>query len=255
MVGILMNRPESEYVPHSVRAALAPATPSSMLLPFRDRFGVSLIDGFGSTETNSVITMPLDDLRPGYMGRLTPGFDMRVIDERGEPVPPGAAGELLLRGTQPHAFAKGYFRMPEATIAAWDDLWFHTGDRVSLDADGWVRFVDRIKDVIRRRGENISSVEVEQAARRHPAVVDAAAYGVPSELGEEEVQLSVLLREDASLDPAELIAFVEPLLPYFAVPRFVVQEADLPRTANGKVTKAVLRAREIHGGRWDRQAV
>ena len=253
MVGILMNRDESEFVSHTVRAALAPATPPAMLLEFRERFGISLIDGFGSTETNSVITVPLRELRPGFMGKINPGFEMRVVGFDGEILPAGSPGELLLRSDQPHSFAKGYFKMPAETVTSWDDLWFHTGDRVVVDEDGWVRFVDRIKDVIRRRGENISSTEVEHAIRQHGSIADVAAYGVASELGEEEVQVSVILKSGAGFDPAELIAFLIPRLAYFAVPRFVVVEDELPKTANGKVRKAALRDRDSVEGLWDRE--
>lgn len=254
MVGILMNRPQDEFnAAHTVRAALAPATPADMLFAFQERFNVALIDGFGSTETNSVIAADLNDLRPGYMGKIQPGFEARVIGPDGTILPAGEAGELLLRSSQPYAFATGYFRMPEQTAEAWQDLWFHTGDRVVIEADGAVRFVDRIKDLIRRRGENISSVEVEEAARRHPGVSEAAAYGVASEIGEEEVQISVTVRNGSVLDPAELHAFLSKELPYFAVPRFIVVEQNLPKTANGKISKAPLRARGIVTSAWDKE--
>ncbi|WP_440708617.1 AMP-binding protein [Herbiconiux sp. YIM B11900] len=255
MVGILLNRPESEFVPHTVRAALAPATPARMLPEFKERFGVNLVDAFGSTETNLAIAVPVDELRPGYLGVSVPGFDNRVIDpENGEPLPDGVPGELLIRSDQPYALARGYFGMPNETVKAWDDLWFHTGDRVVREADGWFRFLDRIKDIIRRRGENISSVEVESTVLQHPGVAAVAAYAVPSELGEEEVQVSVEVKAGVELDPRELIEFVEPHLPPFAVPRFIVFEHDLPRTANGKVSKAELRKRGAAVERWDREA-
>ncbi|HKN54909.1 MAG TPA: AMP-binding protein, partial [Amycolatopsis sp.] len=164
MVSILASKEPSELDrAHRIRAALSPATPPGLLEPFLDRFGVVLIDGYGSTETNSVIAANRHERRAGYIGRLQPGFSARIVDENGCEVPAGVSGELLLRNDQPFAFASGYFRMPEATVESWRDLWFHTGDRVCLDDDGWVRFVDRIKDVIRRRGENISSIEVERA--------------------------------------------------------------------------------------------
>lgn len=254
MVGILLNRPEAEYVPHGVRAALAPAIPPHMLTEFRDRFGVQLVDGFGSTETNFVLGVPLDDPRPGSIGVVLPGYTARVVDEVGEPAPDGVAGELLLRSDLPWAFATGYHEQPDETVKAWTDLWFHTGDRVVRDADGWFRFVDRIKDVIRRRGENISSVEVEGAVRQHPAVAECAAYAVPSELGEDEVQVSVELRDGATIEPAELVEFLVGLLPAYAVPRFVAVEDEMPRTPNGKLSKGVMRDRGGDVDRWDRQA-
>ncbi|MBL5974551.1 MAG: ATP-dependent acyl-CoA ligase [Candidatus Leucobacter sulfamidivorax] len=253
MVGILLNRPQEEFAPHRIRAALAPATPAAMLLEFKERFDVSLIDAFGSTETNLAIAVPIDDVRPGYIGVSVPGFTNRVADpDSGEPVPDGTPGELLIRSDQPYALARGYFGMPEETVRSWDDLWFHTGDRVVREPDGWFRFLDRIKDIIRRRGENISSVEVESAFLQHPAVAAAVAYAVPSELGEEEVQVSIEIKADREAGPEELIAFVESKLPYFAVPRYLVFESELPQTASGKVSKAELRKRGVIAESWER---
>ena len=255
MVSMLASKEPADHDrSHRIRAALSPATPAGLLDPFLDRFGVVLIDGYGSTETNSVIAGSRRERRAGYIGRVQPGFRARVVDEHGLVVPAGASGELLLRSDQPFAFASGYFRMPEATVDSWRDLWFHTGDRVCLEDDGWIRFVDRIKDVIRRRGENISSVEVEQALAEHPDVAEVAVYAVDSELGEDEVMAAVVARPGARLDFDGLVEFLTPRLAYFAVPRFFRRCDDLPRTENGKVRKAVLREQ---GGKadWDRLAV
>lgn len=253
MVGILDSQPPSDLDrAHRVRLALSPATPGRLLEPFRQRFGVALLDGYGSTETNAVVATRLGEQRPGYVGTLQPGFRMRVVDADGADVPPGTPGELLLRSDQPFAFASGYFRMPEATAAAWQDLWFHTGDRVCAEADGSIRFVDRIKDVIRRRGENISSVEVEDVLRAHPAVADVAVYAVDSELGEDEVMAAVVVKESAVLDFEELVAFCGPRLAAYAIPRFLVRLDALPLTENGKVRKPELRSRGTDGA-WDRQ--
>lgn len=255
MVSILAGRPSGEHDrAHRVTAALAPATPAGLLGAFAERFGVVLIDGYGSTETNAVITSSRTEQRPGFVGRLRPGFSARVVDEHGLDVPAGTPGELLLRSEQPFAFASGYFRMPEATVASWQDLWFHTGDRVAIGADGWVRFVDRIKDVIRRRGENISSVEVEQVLGQHPDVNDVAVYAVDSELGEDEVMAAVVPAEGRTIDFAELVAFCEPRLAYFSIPRFVMVCESLPLTENGKVRKARLREWGSARADWDREA-
>lgn len=256
MVGILLNRPEHEYSPgHRLRAALAPATPPAMLGEFQDRYGVELVDAFGATESNFVVAVPMGSPQPGYIGVPTPGTEIRIVDHDGLPVPDGEPGELLLRTAQPYAFATGYHKMPEATVEAWKDLWFHTGDRVARESDGRLRFLDRIKDIIRRRGENISSVEVEEAARSFPAVAEAAAYAVPSELGEDEVQLSVQPAPGQDVSLEELIRHLSGLLPGYAVPRYVVVEEELPRTANGKVSKGVLRTRGADVERWDREQV
>ena len=137
---------------------------------------MQLLEGYGSTETNFVIATAPDSPRRGVMGWLRPGFDARVVDDADNEVPAGHAGELLLRADQPFAFAGGYFGKPEKTVEAWRNLWFHTGDRVVREADGAFRFVDRIKDAIRRRGENISSWEVEQVLMAHAAVASVAVY-------------------------------------------------------------------------------
>ncbi|MGN7250354.1 MULTISPECIES: ATP-dependent acyl-CoA ligase [unclassified Arthrobacter] len=252
MVGILAGKdPGPGDRDHRIRVALSPATPARLVEPFRDRFGVLLLDGYGSTETNSVIGSTPDLWRPGYMGKVRPGFSIRVVDVDGVPLPSGVAGELLIRSDQPHAMATGYHAMADATTKAWQDLWFHSGDRVVVDEDGWVRFVDRIKDVIRRRGENISSVEVEQALRQHPAIQDAAVYAVDSELGEDEVMAALVLREP--VDFGELCEFCAPRLASFAIPRFVRVVDQLPQTENGKVRKQVLKAAGRGAAQWDRE--
>lgn len=253
MVGILDSRPPSDLDrAHRVRLALSPATPGRLLQPFRERFGVALLDGYGSTETNAVVATRPGEERRGYVGAVQPGFRVRVVDADGADVAPGTPGELLVRSDQPFAFASGYFRMPEATTAAWQDLWFHTGDRVCADADGSIRFVDRIKDVIRRRGENISSVEVEDVLRTHPAVGEVAVYAVDSELGEDEVMAAVVVKEAATLDFEDLVDFCGPRLAAYAIPRFLVRLDALPLTENGKVRKPELRSRGAEGA-WDRQ--
>ena len=158
----------------------------------------------------------------------------------------------MLRADEPFAFASGYFGMPEKTVEAWRNLWFHTGDRVIRDTDGAFRFVDRIKDAIRRRGENISSFEVEQVLLSHPAVASVAVYAVRSELAEDEVMAALVLRDGQRADPLELVTFCEPRLPYFAIPRYIELMADLPRTENGKVQKYRLRERGITNTTWER---
>jgi crotonobetaine/carnitine-CoA ligase len=255
MVTILMAR---AYEPvereHHVRIALAPATPARIFDRFRDRFGVQLVEGYGSTETNApIVAEDPADGRGGYMGTVRHGFHARVVDEHDEPVPDGTAGELVLRHDEPFAFADGYWAMPEQTVQAWRNLWFHTGDRVVRDADGWYRFVDRAKDAIRRRGENISSWEVEQAVLEHPSVSAAAAFPIPSELGEDDVMTAIVLEPGEVLTAEELIEHCRPLLPYFAVPRYIEFVSELPLTENGKVRKQVLRERGLTPATWDRE--
>ncbi|WP_347109179.1 ATP-dependent acyl-CoA ligase [Paenarthrobacter sp. S56] len=252
MVSILASKPPAPLDrEHGVVAALAPATPAGLLSSFRERFGVTLMDGYGSTETNSIVASSRTEQRAGFMGKVQPGFSARVVDEHGLEVPAGQPGELLLRSDQPHAFATGYYRMPEATVAAWKDLWFHTGDRVMVEADGWVRFVDRIKDVIRRRGENISSAEVEHALLEHPLISEVAVYAVDSELGEDEVMAAIIAK--GPIEFSEIAAFCEPRLAKYAIPRFMRIVPDLPKTENGKVRKTVLREQGTAAAQWDRE--
>ena len=255
MVSILAARDPSPLDrAHAVTRALAPGTPADLWDPVRERFGIRIVEGHGMTETNGAIGPRDDEQRPGFMGRVMPGFHARVVDASGTEVPPGAAGELLLRADEPLAFASRYWRNEDATEAAWAHGWFHTGDRVVADADGYFRFVDRVKDAIRRRGENISAWEVEQVLLLHPAVAYAAAVAVPSPLGEDDVMACIVLRDGAHLDPAELVAFCEARLAYFAVPRYVEVFSELPLTGSGKVKKYELRERGVTATTWDREA-
>jgi carnitine-CoA ligase len=256
MVSILMARPSQPFEhEHNVRVALAPATPARLFDHFRERFGVQLVEGYGSTETNCAIAAPHpSEGRGGYMGTVRPGFHARVVDEQDHPVPDGTPGELVLRHDEPFAFADGYHAMPDQTVRAWRNLWFHTGDRVVRDADGWYRFLDRAKDAIRRRGENISSWEVEQVLVEHPAVQAVAVFPVPSALGEDDVMAAVVREPSAQVTPDELVVYCEPRLAYFAIPRYIEFVAELPLTENGKVRKQVLRERGVRPGTWDREA-
>ncbi|MGH3359712.1 MAG: ATP-dependent acyl-CoA ligase [Nocardioidaceae bacterium] len=253
MVEILRAGPASSLdAAHDVRIALAPATPAPAHRDFLDRFGIRLVEGYGSTETNMVVGAHHEAQRPGAMGLTLPDFETRVVDECDVEVPVGAAGRLLCRSRRPFAFATGYHGDPAATAEAWRDGWFHTGDRVVRDAHGWIRFVDRINDSIRRRGENISSLEVEDALRAHPAVVSAAVYAVPSELAEDEVMAAVVPAVGHSVEPHDLVDWCGPRLPSFAVPRFVEVRSSLPYTENGKVQKSALRDRGVTEHTWDR---
>ena len=253
MVPILLAQPAGAAErDHRVRIGLGPGVPEAAGAAFRERTGVLLLEGYGSTETNFVIATTVDSPHRGVMGWVRPGFHALVVDEADNELPAGEAGELVLRAEQPFVFATGYFGKPEKTVEAWRNLWFHTGDRVVREADGAFRFVDRIKDAIRRRGENISSWEVEQVLMMHPAVATAAVFPVRSELAEDEVMAAVIVREQAVLAPAELAAFCEGRLPNFAIPRFIEVAADLPRTENGKVQKYKLRERGVPDGCWDR---
>ena len=255
MVPMLLSRAVSEQeLEHSVRIALAPGVPERFHADFVGRTGIRLLDGWGSTETNFAIGATLDRQRSGAMGPVAEGFQARVVDEQDNEVADGSVGELVVRADEPLAFATGYFGAPDKTAEAWRDQWFHTGDRVIREADGYFRFIDRLKDAIRRRGENISSFEVEQVLLSNPSVANAAVFPVSSELAEDEVMAAVIVRPGHDLTAPDLIEFCKPRLPYFAVPRYIEFMQELPTTESGKVQKYKLRERGLTAAVWDRQA-
>jgi crotonobetaine/carnitine-CoA ligase len=182
---------------------------------------------------------------------VRPGFAVAVADAEDNPLPDGEAGELLVRPVEPFSVATGYFAMADKTVDAWRNLWFHTGDRVLRDPDGRFRFLDRMKDAIRRRGENISSFEVEQVIAGHPAVANAAVFPVRSELAEDEVMAAIVLRPGAVLAPVELLDYCTPRMPYFAVPRYLDFVETLPTTESGKVQKFRLRESGVGASTFD----
>jgi crotonobetaine/carnitine-CoA ligase len=255
MVPMLLSRaPDATERAHAVRVALAPGAAEKHYEEFESRTGIRILDGFGSTESNFVICTSLSDRKPGWMGKVAAGFQARVADEYDNEVPHGAPGELLLRNDEPFAFALGYFEMPEKTQEAWRNLWFHTGDRVLRDEAGNFKFLDRIKDSIRRRGENISSYEVELVIASHPSVESVAVYAVPSELAEDEVMCAIVRKPDCTLESLEIVEWSQPRLSHFAIPRFVRFLKELPKTENGKVQKYRLRAEGVTADTWDRVA-
>jgi crotonobetaine/carnitine-CoA ligase len=250
MVPMLLAQPPAAAERRQrARIALAPGVPERFHAAFAERTGIALLEGYGSTETNFALGGTLDEQRPGTMGRVAPEFDAMAADEHDAAVPDGTPGELLLRSHIPYAIATGYFGMDDKTVEAWRNLWFHTGDRVVRDADGYFRFLDRTKDAIRRRGENISSYEVEQVLLAHPAVA-----AVRSDLAEDEVMAALVYKTGQAIAPETLLDFCQPRMPYFAVPRYLRVLDDLPRTENGKIRKFRLRDEGITGDAWDRDA-
>jgi len=167
----------------------------------------------------------------------------------------GEVGELVVRSAEPWSLNAGYYKMPEATVEAWRNGWFHTGDAFREDVDGWFTFVDRMRDTIRRRGENISSFEVETLVGEHPDVLECAAVGVPAPLGEDDLLIVVIVRDRAKFDPAALRADLSSTMPRYMVPRYIEVVDDLPRTdASMRVRKHELRARGIGPGTYDADA-
>lgn len=257
MTNILWNQaPSPRDRDHKVRQCMMVPIPE-FGPQFEERFGIKLTSVYALTDFGNVSMLqpnhPSTKFQSG--GLPKPEVEVAILDEDDNRLPSGVPGEICTRNRIPWSSNQGYFNMPEATLKATRNLWFHTGDRGYLDADGYLYFVDRIKDAIRRRGENISSWEVEQALSRHPDVVDVAVFAVRSEMSEDEVMASVVLREGAPFDPVALISHCQDNMAYFMVPRFIESVPQLPRTMTEKVQKFVLRseAEKRLASIWDRE--
>jgi len=242
---------------HRLRCIYAAPLPTDLAPVFTARFGdITFVDGFGQTEISNVFMTPPGAPRPaGASGCLVEQwFEVRLVNpDTGEEVPEGQPGELWVRNKAPGIMSDGYYGMPDKTVEAWRYLWFHTGDAMRRDAQGWYYFVDRVKDALRRRGENISSFEVEAVVRAHPAVAECAVVGVPADEdgGENEVMAFVVPTGDTP-DWADLTAWCDARMPHFMVPRFYEAVKDLPRTPSEKVKKKDLRDRGVGPATWDR---
>jgi crotonobetaine/carnitine-CoA ligase len=244
--------PSPEDTAHSVRICfIVPLIEGAQ--EFSRRFGVNVYTIFNMTEISSpIVSLPNPSVR-GTCGKVRAGVDVRLVDENDCEVPVGSVGEMLVRTDRPWAMSHGYLKEPQATARAWRNGWFHTGDAFRKDEDGNFFFVDRMKDSIRRRGENISSFEVEAEVLAHADVRECAALGVPSELGEDDVMIVVAPAPGRSVDPVALIQFLTTRLAYFMVPRYVRTLADLPKTPSAKVLKAQLRGEGVTADTWDRE--
>lgn len=223
-------------------------------LAFSERFGIDIFTTFNMTETSCPIFSQKNPTAKGTCGRARPGVECRVVDENDCEVPAGTVGELMIRADCPWAMNSGYHKNPEATARAWRNGWFHTGDAFRKDEAGNFYFVDRMKDAIRRRGENISSFEVEAEITAHPAVREAAVVAVKSELSEDEVLAVLSPVPGQSIDFAQLIEFLRPRMAHFMIPRYLRILADLPKTPTQKVQKNLLRDEGITADTWDREA-
>ncbi|MFT4069151.1 AMP-binding protein [Paraburkholderia sp.] len=243
---------------HRLRAAICIPMPYTLQDAFQQRFGIAeLKEAIGMTETSLPIIPPPGRKPPkGYAGCLIGDwYDARVADpETDEEVPDGTMGELLIRPKFPWTMMIAYENMPAETASANRNYWFHTGDGVRRDADGWYGFADRIKDSIRRRGENISSFEVEYQLLMHPSISECAVVSVRVDAvsRDEEVKACIVCKEGMQLEPVELIAWCETRLPHFAVPRYVEFVTELPKTPTGKTQKNKLRANPLNETTWDR---
>lgn len=254
MASFLLRQPPNEYERASRinRMLVVPLFPE--ILDFGNRFGVRVVTTYGSTEINSPMIASFDAPNWRTCGRAKGKlFDLRIVDDEDNEVPHGTVGELVVRPRIPWIVMRGYWGHPEWTVAAWRNLWLHSGDAMYRDKDGNFYFVDRKKDAIRRRGENISSVEVENEINAHPGVLESAVFAVASEHTEDEVMATVVLKPETVLTPESLVRFLEPRMAYFMVPRYVDFVDALPKTPTGKIRKVTLRHRGPTSATWDRE--
>jgi len=244
---------------HKLTRILAIPVAEEWGVAMQERFGVKLRQGFGMTEVNMVsYSDPEDPVMAGCAGPpLSEFFEVIIADpETDAELPRNDVGEILVRPKVPFCFNVGYFQMPDKTVEAWRNLWFHTGDAGRMDSEGRLFFVDRIKDRIRRRGENISSYELEQALNEHPSVVESAAIGlrVPGAGGEDEIK-AVLAIDGPTPDPATFLDWCVPRMPRHTVPRYLEFVTELDKTASGKIRKQAIRDAGVTQDTWDRESV
>ena len=248
----IANQPPSEEDgKHSLRNVIAAPLPANAT-EIAARFGIRFWTIFNMTEISCPIVSGWMLGPQGSCGKVRPGAQCRIVDENDGEVRIGATGELVVRSDQPWELMAGYLNRPEATIAAWRNLWFHTGDAFRRDEAGNYYFVDRLKYTIRKGGENISSVELENEICAYSPVLECAAIGVPSPLGEEDVKAFVVIRPGENFDPASLIQFMEKRVPRFMLPRYIVRLDALPKTNTHRAKKEELRNLPDHDRVWDR---
>jgi crotonobetaine/carnitine-CoA ligase len=253
MGNVLMKRPEHEFrSDHRLRVAqMAPAVDD--VLEFERRFKVPLVYQFyGMTEGMFALPSHQPDPRPGCIGKDLPYHDFRIVGPDDRELPVGSTGQIVVRPHLPNIMFKEYLGKPEATVDATRNMWFHTGDVGRFDSDGYLWFEGRLKDIIRRRGENISAFLVERELLTHPGVAEVAAFGIPAEVGEEEVKVCVVPSADSdALFAEELHAFCAARLPRHMVPRFIELRSELPKNASLRVLKYVLAGEGRTAGTWE----
>ncbi|GFG53523.1 ATP-dependent acyl-CoA ligase [Mycolicibacterium agri] len=260
MAQYVFNQPATPHdADHHVRRMITIPLPTVVAEDFERRFDTTCVEAYGMTEICLPIYRPIDEpLRPGSCGKaLDEWFEVAVVDpDTDEPVPDGAAGEIVVRPRYPFTTFLNYHAMPDRTVEAWRNLWFHTGDAARRDADGYYYFLDRLKDRIRRRGENITTYDVEVALTELPEIEEAAVIAKPAQEGEDDIKAYLVVAEDVSPpDPVAVLSHCVTRLPYFAVPRYLEFIGELPKTPTGKVLKRTLRAAtaEPCAAEWDRE--
>lgn len=259
MVSMLWNQPpdrRDSQLP--LRFLSAAPISADMYQSIEQRYGARVVTMYGMTEAFPIAYKGVSDEGvPGTSGQVNAAFEVRIVDSDGQSLPAGSTGEICCRPKSDNVMSKGYVdasAVDSVLVVQPHEEWFHTGDLGSLDDDRNLTYVDRVKDSLRRRGENVSSVELETTVMRHPAVLEAAAVAVPSDLGEDDILVVVTLRQGVSLDHAELLDFCSARMPYFCVPRYLEVLDDIPKNVIGRVRKDLLRQRGLSAGAWDREA-
>ncbi len=254
MTILAKQEPREDDADNPVRIAFGAACPPDVMEHLERRFGFICLEGFGMSEIGLVIHQDINDRRIGNCGKVLDDlFEVKLVDDDDEEVPVGEIGEIVVRPKKPYIMMTEYYKMPDKTLESFRNLWFHTGDYAKKDEDGYFYFVDRKKDAIRRRGENISSFEVEKVINTHPKVLESAVFAVPSELGEDEVKANVVLKPGENLPPEDLIRYCNERMAYFAVPRYLEFVQELPKTPTNRIEKYRLREAGITENTWDRE--
>jgi carnitine-CoA ligase len=257
MIAQYHDTPEMERCVGQIRMLFAVPCPPAVQEVWRNKFGVKIAGAktYGMTEVYPITTfLPGEEMPPDSAGRPNEAdHDVRIVDDEGDEVAPGMVGEVVCRPKRRNVMFKGYWRRPEATVEATRDLWFHTGDLGLIDEDGWFYFVDRKNDYLRRRGENMSSQELEAIYLTHPAIDQVAVHAVPSEFTEDEIKVTAVLAAGTALTAEELFNWAKDQLPYFALPRYIEFRAELPVSAVGRVHKYQLRNEGCTDSTWDRE--
>jgi crotonobetaine/carnitine-CoA ligase len=257
-----VDRPEMPNSRHpeankSLRLIGAAPMPVEVESVIRERFGVETFSGaYGVTEASLISWQPAGTQnRPNAAGIVNDQyFDVRIFDDGDRALPPGTEGEIVIRPKRPHVMFEGYWGQPEATLSMSRNWWYHTGDIGRIDESGYLYFVDRKADYLRRRGENISSFEVERILMGHGQLADVAVHAVPSPLTEDDLKVTAVVKEGSTLTEEELFRWCIDQLPYFAIPRYVEFRTELPRSPVGRVLKRELRDETIGEGVFDAEA-
>jgi len=254
MTILAKQEPREDDADNPVRIAFGAACPPDVMAQLERRFGFICLEGFGMSEIGLVVHDAIDDRKTGACGKVLDDlFEVVLVDDDDAEVPVGDIGEIVVRPKKPYIMMSGYYNMPEKTLEAYRNLWFHTGDYAKKDEEGYFYFVDRKKDAIRRRGENISSFEVEKVINEHPKILESAVFAVPSELGEDDVKANIVLKPGENLLPEDVIKFCNERMAYFAVPRYLEFVCELPKTPTNRIEKYRLREAGITENTWDRE--